>query len=138
VILPLLLSNAIYKETLDVERIKPTMRVDRVYKIMYRGRDHILHLEFESGADNDMASRLLVYHAILYQDYHLPVISIIVYPFRVTMATPPFREMSGDEEILEFNFGVLPLFKLMPSATFVNIVYLCIRYCRQCAKPAAS
>jgi len=36
VILPLILPNAVYKETLDVERIKPTMRVDRVYKIMYR------------------------------------------------------------------------------------------------------
>jgi hypothetical protein len=112
VILPLILPNAVYKETLDVERIKPTMRVDRVYKIMYRGKDHILHLEFESGADNDMTSRLLVYHAILYKDYHLPVISIIIYPFRVTMATPPFREMSGEEEILKFKFGVLPLFKL--------------------------
>src|SRR5579875_3122150 len=111
-ILPVLLRGATYVETLDVERIRPTMRVDRVYKIIYRRQEHILHLEFESGADNDLPARLHTYHAILYQDYHLPVISMIIYPFRVAMAASPWREMSGDEEIVSFRFRVLPLFTL--------------------------
>ena len=111
-ILPVLLRGATYVETLDVERIRPTMHVDRVYKIIYRRQEHILHLEFESGADNDLPARLHTYHAILYQDYHLPVISMIIYPFRVAMAASPWREMSGDEEIVSFRFRVLPLFTL--------------------------
>lgn len=111
-ILPLLLLGAIYLETLDVERIRPTMRTDRVYKVMYKGLIHILHLEFELGTDNDIISRLLVYHAILYRDYGLPIISIIVYPFQVKMAVSPWQELSGDEAIVTFNFQTLPLFML--------------------------
>jgi hypothetical protein len=65
-IVPILLPGVSYAATLDIERIRPTLRVDRVYRIVYRGEEHILHLEFESGQDNDMASRLLTYHAILY------------------------------------------------------------------------
>lgn len=34
-LLPVLLPGATYLETLDVERIKPTMRADRVYKMQY-------------------------------------------------------------------------------------------------------
>src|SRR5581483_449717 len=111
-ILPLLLKGATYLETLDIERIRPTLRADRVYKAMYRDVPHILHMEFESGSDNDMASRLLVYHAILYRDYHLPIISIIVYVFPVVMATSPGEEMTGNEVILTLKFEVLPLFSL--------------------------
>jgi len=111
-ILPLLLSGASYLETMDIERIRPTMRTDRVYKVIYRGEPHILHIEFESGADNHMVSRLLLYHAILYRDYKLPVISIILYPFQVAMAKSPWCEMSGEEAILTFNFRILPLYSL--------------------------
>ena len=111
-IVPLLLAGAVYEATYDVERIRPTMRTDRVYLIMYQGRWHILHLEFESGADSNLIARLLVYHAILYQEYGLPVISMIIYPFRVTKAKSPWKEMSGRKAILTFNFEVLPLYTL--------------------------
>jgi len=55
-ILPVLLPGVAYQETLDIEIIRPTMRVDKVFKVKYLGEDHILHLEFESGANNDMPS----------------------------------------------------------------------------------
>jgi hypothetical protein len=111
-ILPQLLSGACYLETMDIERIRPTMRTDRVYKVMYHGEPHIMHIEFESGTDDDMTSRLLVYHAILYREQKLPVISIIIYPFKVTMAESPWHEMSGGEAILTFNFRILPFYSL--------------------------
>jgi hypothetical protein len=111
-ILPELLPGAVYQQTLNVEIFRPPLRTDKVFSIKYLEQDHILHIEFESGADADMDSRLLVYHAILYHKYKLPVISLIIYPFRVKMAESPLREMSGRNPLVTFHFSVLPLFTL--------------------------
>jgi hypothetical protein len=86
--------------------------MDKVFKMMYHNKEHILHLEFETNYDERLASRLLVYHAGLYRDYHLPVITIVIYPFRTTMAVPPLCIKSGEDEILTFCFKTLPLFEL--------------------------
>jgi hypothetical protein len=111
-ILPNFLPGAIFEQTLDIEIIRPTMRADKVYRVQYREQPHILHLEFESGADSDMAPRLLTYHAVIFQDHHLPVTALIVYLFRTSMAESPLQEISGQEELLTFHFRVLPLWKL--------------------------
>ena len=42
----------------------------------------------------------------------MPIISIIIYPFRVTMAESPLRIASKQEEYLTLHFKVLPLWKL--------------------------
>jgi hypothetical protein len=86
------------------------MRADRVFKILYCGEEHVLHLEFETGTDRDLRSRLLVYNSVLYRDYKLPVISIVIYPFLVEQATSPLCIMSKGEEILTFKFRTLSLF----------------------------
>jgi hypothetical protein len=106
-ILPLLLPGALYEEALNVEIIRPPMRVDKVFKILYDGREQILHLEFEAGYDRQLKSRLLVYNASFYRDYHLPVITLVIYPFSVTMAISPLHI----ENILTFHFKTLPLFE---------------------------
>lgn len=111
-ILPELLPGAMYIEDLDIERIKPPMRVDRVFKIWYRNKLHIFHLEFETGADMKNPLRLLAYNALLSYEYELPVISMIVYPFRTAMATSPLVIKSEEEELLTFHFRTLPLFTL--------------------------
>jgi hypothetical protein len=87
-ILPLLLPGAIYEQTLTVEQIRPTVRMDKVFKMVYHEQEHILHLEFQIGYDKQLAARLLAYNAGLHRDYHLPVITIVMYPFEVTMAVP--------------------------------------------------
>src|SRR5260370_52603 len=61
-IIPHFLEGAQFIDTLNVEIIRPTMRADGVYLVRYRGRPHVLHLEFETSADNAMATRLIVYH----------------------------------------------------------------------------
>jgi hypothetical protein len=112
-ILPHLLDEeVVYLDTLSIEVMRSLLRVDRVYKVLYRGREHILHLEFETDGKQFMDSRLLDYHAYLYHKYHLPVISIIVYPFETTIAQSPLQELSGDEVILYFRFRVLPLWRV--------------------------
>jgi hypothetical protein len=111
-ILPQLLPGVTYVDTLDVEIIRSTMRADKVFKVKYDGEDAILEIEFESGTDGDLPSRLLIYNAVLYQEHKLPIITIVVYPFRVTLAESPLQVTIGDNTILAFHFHMLPLFQL--------------------------
>jgi hypothetical protein len=90
-ILPVLLPGATYEDTLDVEVVRPTMRTDKVFKMIYNGKECILDVEFESGKDPRLLSRLLVYNSILYHDYQIPVMTLVVYPFRLKMAESPLR-----------------------------------------------
>ncbi len=111
-IIPVLLPGAVFQEAVDIEVIKPTMRSDRVFKVLYEGTPHLLNIEFESGADAVMRERLLVYNAVLHMEYTIPVISSIVYPFRTTTACSPLRILLGKKEMLIFHFFTLPLFQL--------------------------
>jgi predicted transposase YdaD len=106
-ILPVLLPGAVYEATLSVEVIVPTKRVDKVFKIVYDGKERILHIEFETGYDDQLKPRLLVYNANFYRDYKLPVMTIVISPFQVTMAVPPL----DIPDVLTFHFRTLPLFE---------------------------
>ncbi len=116
--LPYFVPNAEYLETLNVEIVRTPLRVDRVYLVRHKGRKKIAHLEFESGPNNDMAARLLDYHAYLYRKYKLPVKSVIVYPFPTKMVESPLLEVDEDGEILTFHFRVLPLWQLKAEQYF--------------------
>jgi len=111
-ILPVLLPGTRYQRTLDVEVVRPPMRVDKVFQVRYHDEEHILHLEFEVGYDKQLKSRLLVYHSILYRDHHLPVLTVVVYPFRIKMAKSPLCILSQKQPVLTFVFQTFPLFKL--------------------------
>jgi hypothetical protein len=112
-------------DTLDVEIIRSTMRADKVFRVQYNGEDAILEIEFESGVDGDLPSRLLIYNAVLYQEHKLPVITIVVYPFRVKMAESPLEVKNGDDVILAFHFRKLPLFQL-DAEQFVREHVVCM------------
>ncbi len=111
-ILPVLLPGARYERALNVEAVRPPMRVDKVFQVRYDDGDHILHLEFEVGYDRHLKSRLLLYHSMLYRDHHLSILTIVVYPFRVKMARSPLRIMFQNKPVLTFVFRTLPLFRL--------------------------
>ncbi|MBO0779121.1 MAG: hypothetical protein J2P37_09880 [Ktedonobacteraceae bacterium] len=110
-VLPHSLAGVSYQETLTIETLRTPLRVDRVYRVAYRQRPHILHIEFESGTDHRMGARLLNYHAYFHQKYELPVISIIVYPFPVKTVVSPYQEWSGEEELVTFRFQVIVLWQ---------------------------
>ena len=49
----------------------------------------------------------------LHLHYRLPVISVVLYLFEASVAEPPFREISGDEEeILILHYRVIALWTL--------------------------
>jgi hypothetical protein len=111
-IVPQLLPGAIFVDVLDIEVLRSALRVDRVYQIYYRDRPHILHLEFQADGDEEMAQRLLFYHAGLWRDYKQPVISMVIYLFNAQMPTSPLLELSGNKKIITFHYHVLGLWTL--------------------------
>ncbi len=117
----------IYQE-LNIELLIPPRRVDRVYKGTYRGNPHIFHFEVETAERvmrSIVAKRMLIYHSLLFEKYNLPVISAIIYPFKAAMAQSPLIELSGDEELLRFNFWTMPLWKL-DARKFIGNRDLCM------------
>ncbi|HLX40866.1 MAG TPA: hypothetical protein VKR42_10045, partial [Ktedonobacteraceae bacterium] len=110
--IPFLLPGSTYEGELNVEHTRPSIRADKVFNVNNQGDDSILHIEFETGADNHMASRMHAYNAVLHHDYQKPVISLIIYPFRTTMAISPLDVSSAKKNIVTFHFEILPLFKL--------------------------
>jgi hypothetical protein len=111
-VIPQFLPGATYIDALNVDLPRDPLRVDRVYRVWYRGQIHILHLEFETNSDGDMDLRLLEYHAYFWRKYKLPVLSLIVYPFPTTVVKSPLEEKSGNEVLLTFKFGTLCLWQL--------------------------
>jgi hypothetical protein len=89
--------------------------------VLYHGEKHILHLEFESGIDAKLRSRILVYNAILFHTHQKPVITIVIYPFGGQKMADGSRKMaesplviteSGGQEIHRFCFQTLSLLDL--------------------------
>lgn len=124
-ILPHLLPEAefVSEQTIEVDRT--TLKPDLVYNIHYKGEAHILNMELQTGADRDMALRLLKYHIGLYDKHRLPVISMVMYPFETTIPTSPFQEMSGQEVLLALHYKVLPLWRL-DAQQFVRDCVVCM------------
>ena len=124
-ILPNLLPGAEYVSEQNIEIDRTTLRADLVYNILYRGLPHILNMELQTGADEDMPLRMLVYHVGLYAKHRKPVISMVMYPFETSIPESPFREMSAEEILLLLHFKVLPLWKL-EAAPFVRDHVVCM------------
>lgn len=85
------LDDVVYLNELSETAPKPPLRVDRAYLALYRGEQHVAHIEFETDADSDMPLRMLEYFGILYRRHKKPIISIIVCPFRTHIADAPLQ-----------------------------------------------
>jgi hypothetical protein len=124
-ILPALLPGLTYQETLNIEVVKPVLRTDKVYLVMYQGKQHILHIEFESGKNKRMGARMLAYNAMLHLEHNLPMISIVIYLFETQMVVSPFLMEGGDGIITTFHFRIIPLFHLK-AEKYVNEHIVCM------------
>ena len=105
------LVGAEYVETLNIEVLRTSLRVDQVYKIRLDDETNVLDLEFQASGETDDAERLLEYHAYFHRKYKCPVISVIVYPFPTTVAISPLREMRRGREVLVFHFQTIKLWE---------------------------
>src|SRR5207248_10636883 len=124
-ILPNLLPGAEYLGEQNIEIDRTTLRADLVYNIRYRGALHILNMELQTDADEDMPLRMLKYHVGLYDKHRIPVISMVMYPFETSIPESPFQEMSGEEVFLVLYYKVLPLWRL-DAQQFVRDHVVCM------------
>jgi len=111
-ILPNLLPGLQYVSEQNIEIDRTTLKADLVYNIKYRGLPHILNMELQTDADEDMPIRMLKYHVGLFDKHRKPVISMVMYPFETRVPETPFKEMSGEELLLQLNYKVLLLWNL--------------------------
>jgi len=123
--LPHLPPESEYLGEQNIEIDRTTLKADLVYNILYKGRPHILNMELQTEDDKNMPRRMLKYHIGLHDKHDLPVISMILYPFKTDVPESPYREVSGDREILIFHFKVLPLPKL-DAQQFVRDHVVCM------------
>ena len=96
---------------LNETALRPSLRVDRAYLVLRRGKQRIVHMELETSPDSDMPLRMLEYYGILYRKYKIPIISLIICPFRTSIADPPLRILDDDGEIIIFNYRVARFWK---------------------------
>lgn len=113
-ILQYLLTGARYVGELNCEVLKPQppLRVDRAYRMIYRNKAHIFHLECQTCYNKNLPYRMLSYYSLLLERYRIPVISMIMFPFRTKLPKSPLRIYSGRQEISSYHFKVLPLWEL--------------------------
>ena len=111
-LLAFLLPGATFLDLLDIEVLRAPMRMDRVCRMKYKGKTCLLNLEFQADQDDDMAHRLHVYHANLWYEHKLPIISLVFYLFRCPTVTSPLREEIGEGEVvLTFHYLVCKLWE---------------------------
>jgi hypothetical protein len=91
---------------------RENLRADLVYLIHYRNQPHVLDMELQTDKDSDMPARMLRYHVDLHLAYSLPVISVVLYLFETSIPTSPYKEESGDEELLTLHYRVIALWTL--------------------------
>src|SRR5579859_1447075 len=103
----------IFKREMNVELVRPVIRCDKVYLVMFREQLHVLHTEFQASYDELMQARIYAYNGLLYLEYKgkYPVLSIVVYPFNVGLPTSPLIIYSGDEELVNLNYRIIPLYE---------------------------
>lgn len=111
-ILPILVPGTQMLHDHNIEIDRSQLRADLVYNVRYIGLPHILNMELQTDEDEDMHLRLLQYHVNLHAKYDKPVLSVVLYPFEKNVPVPPYREMSGDEELLTWKYRVLGLYKM--------------------------
>ena len=124
----------------NVEIDRSTLRADLVYNVMYKEKLHIINMELQTGLDKDMPIRMLSYHVGLHVKFHLPVISVVLYPFETVVPESPYLEISDGKEILTFHYrvvllseldaiqfvkdGVIAMYSLLPAMRNVSVLIL--------------
>lgn len=107
-----IVGEATFIEALDVEVLPPARRSDRVFLFKVEQQRFILDIEFESSADSTIAARLHAYAAYLHLKHGIPVLSMVVYPFEVSMPKPPLEWKISALKTLDFQYEVVALWKM--------------------------
>jgi len=114
-IVHLLLPGAELVGDVNIEIDRSTLRVDLALKIRYQGELAILHIEAQSGEDENMEKRMSIYNAGLHSTYGLPVISILLYLFECDTVESPYHVMCADRPCSSCYYDVIRLWEADPQ-----------------------
>src|SRR5438105_954191 len=87
------------------------IEADAMIETRCNGLREIVHFEFQSGSDPDMAQRLLEYYIQAYRRYRCPVRSYVLYLRKSGMlpTSPLIRAYGDGKEFLRFHFEAVSL-----------------------------
>nr|BBH93075.1 hypothetical protein KTA_12740 [Thermogemmatispora argillosa] len=89
------------------------LAADTLSACSLEGETLLIHLEFQSRADNKMAHRLLMYNILADERYGSPVLSCVIYLRRCgVVATPYRRQLPNATPVYDFYFQVIKLWEL--------------------------
>jgi len=63
----------------NVELSLPTRRVDFAHRVEHEGREYLLHIEFQLKHEAELPRRMQLYHALLGEQFGMPVLSLVLY-----------------------------------------------------------
>jgi predicted transposase YdaD len=120
-----------------------TLEVDALLEVKVDGEDMLLHLEFQTYSDPEMAERLLRYNVLARSEHKLPVLSCVIYLLveGEVLPSPLIWMVPSRREVLQFHYlsielgalsserllhagqtGLLPLLPLTKSGARREIV----------------
>ena len=117
-----LVAEAVFVRALDIELQNQQLFADALLEVRLRGEPALLHIEFQTYDDPDMAIRLLEYNVLASRQYgHLPVYSYVIYLRRAgeVAASPLVRGFPTGEDVHHFFFGVIKLWEV-PAELFLG------------------
>jgi hypothetical protein len=124
-ILPILLPGAEFLSESNIEIDRTIVKADLLFWARYKGQIHLVNMELQSNKDDTIEQRLLMYHACFHYKHNVPVLSIILYPFKAKFPDPPYRELGGDGTLITFEYKVLLLWQ-MDARTYIEQRQVCL------------
>ncbi len=94
------------------QKLKSHQRtIDGLVKVRLNRKTMLVHIEFQTYNDPKMASRLLEYNVLIWNEYKLPVLSCVIHLLTDTrIAPPPFeRTLSTGKKIVNFHYEIIEI-----------------------------
>ncbi len=109
-----LLRDAQFKQLLPQELKNKTREADVIFQVLLNEAEMLLHLEFQSSDDTNMALRLLEYNVLAVSEYRRPVLSCVLYLRKGHMiAESPLEwKLPNGQVVLTFTFIVVKLWEV--------------------------
>jgi predicted transposase YdaD len=94
-----------------------TLEVDALLEVKVNEQEMLLHLEFQTYHDPNMAERLLRYNVLARSEHKLPVLSCVIYLLKdgAIALSPLSWVLPTEQEVLRFHFQSVELGALSPE-----------------------
>ncbi len=108
------LKDAIFKAALSIELKNWTREADFLLDVIQNEQQMLVHMEFQSREDEDMAQRLLEYNVLATREHGRPVLSCLIYLRKDSRIaeSPLIWELPDGQKILYFHFIIIKLWEI--------------------------